>query len=221
MKAFKAINNYEFVLLKDRNTLLMQIHKPHSKYNDRSGVDKLCHGLLCFYFTIYMSDELQEVISKCQDKIQFRREQGDTLSFVIQKLPHSQKMSDEIVEKILEYLEYSKEIVLLKVIEFCRHHMDDPMPEIKKPLRSNIMVDNVSEWDANFIDIEQDVLFEILLASNEMGVKSLLDLSCAKVASMIKGKTPEEIQETFNIVDSFSPEEEARVREENKWCEES
>jgi hypothetical protein len=32
---------------------------------------------------------------------------------------------------------------------------------------------------------------------------------------------PEEIRSTFNITNDFSPEEEAQVREENKWCEEA
>lgn len=43
---------------------------------------------------------------------------------------------------------------------------------------------------------------------------------CASVAAMIKGKTPEEIRNTFNIKNDFTPEEEAKVREENRWCEE-
>jgi len=79
----------------------------------------------------------------------------------------------------------------------------------------------VSPWDANFVDLEQETLFELILAANYMDIKPLLDLTCAKVASMIKGKTPEQIRKAFNIVNDFSPEEEAKVREENKWCEES
>ena len=63
--------------------------------------------------------------------------------------------------------------------------------------------------------------FFAVQAANYMDIKSLLDLTCAKVASMIKGKTPEDIRKTFNIVNDFTPEEEAKVREENKWCEES
>ncbi|CAN0922876.1 SKP1-like protein 4 [Linum grandiflorum] len=38
------------------------------------------------------------------------------------------------------------------------------------------------------------------------------------VADMIKGKTPEEIRETFNIKNDFTPEEEAEVRRENQWA---
>lgn len=54
-----------------------------------------------------------------------------------------------------------------------------------------------------------------------MDIKPLLDLCCAKVASMIKGKTPEAIRKTFNIVNDFTPEEEAAIIAENKWAEES
>lgn len=95
------------------------------------------------------------------------------------------------------------------------------MPDIDKPLKSSNMKDVVPAWDAAFVEVEQDMLFELILAANYMDIKSLLDLTCAKVASMIKGKTPEDIRKTFNIVNDFTPEEEAKVREENKWCEES
>jgi hypothetical protein len=57
----------------------------------------------------------------------------------------------------------------------------------------------VPEWDAKFVDIEQETLFELILAANYMDVKSLLDLTCAKVASMIKGKTPEQIRKTASV----------------------
>jgi len=35
------------------------------------------------------------------------------------------------------------------------------------------------------------------------------DVGCKAVANMIKGKTPEEIRKHFNIVNDFTPEEEA------------
>jgi len=111
--------------------------------------------------------------------------------------------------------------VLQKVIEFCTHYREDPMNEIQKPLKSSIMSEVVQQWYADFVNVEQPILFELILAANYMDIKPLLDLTCAAVASMIKGKTPQEIRETFNITNDFSPEEEAQVREENRWCEEA
>ena len=93
-----------------------------------------------------------------------------------------------------------------------------PTPQ---PLTSADLSVLVSEWDAKFVSVEQELLFELILAANYMDIKPLLDLTCAKVASMIKGKTPEEIRRTFNIENDFTPDEENQVREENKWCEDS
>ena len=129
---------------------------------------------------------------------------------------------DDGKEKITEIpLPNVKSEVLKKVIEFCEHHLAEPMTEIEKPLKSQNMADVVQKWYADFVDLEQVLLFELILAANYMDIKPLLDLTCATVASMIKGKTPDEIRATFNITNDFSPEEEAQVREENKWCEEA
>jgi S-phase kinase-associated protein 1 len=114
-----------------------------------------------------------------------------------------------------------KASVLKKVVEYMRYHADNPAKEIEKPLKSANMAEVVSQWDADFVDVDQELLFELILAANYMDIKPLLDLCCAKVASMIKGKTPEQIRKTFNIVNDFTPEEEAAVIAENKWAEES
>jgi S-phase kinase-associated protein 1 len=112
--------------------------------------------------------------------------------------------------------------ILEKVVEWCKYHSNQQSEEIQKPLKSaNLQECGVSEWDCGFVDVEQEMLFEIILAANYLDIKALLDLTCAKVASMIKGKTPEEIRKQFNIVNDFTPEEEAQVREENKWCEDA
>ncbi|CAM9646931.1 unnamed protein product [Choristocarpus tenellus] len=110
---------------------------------------------------------------------------------------------------------------LCQVIEFCVHYKEDPMNDIEKPLKSANMHEVVQEWYAKFVEVPQETLFELILAANYMDIKPLLDLTCATVASMIKGKTAEEIRKTFNIVNDFTPEEEAQVREENKWCEDA
>ncbi|KAJ3364180.1 hypothetical protein AMAG_15409 [Allomyces macrogynus ATCC 38327] len=111
--------------------------------------------------------------------------------------------------------------VLKKVIEYCEHHKNDPMPpaeedELGDERRRS---DDIDEWDADYIDVEQELLFEIILAANYMDIKPLLDLGCKTVANMIKGKTTEEIRKTFNITCDFTAEEEEQIRRENEWAE--
>lgn len=50
-------------------------------------------------------------------------------------------------------------------------------------------------------------------------IKELINLSCAKIASMLQGKNSEEIHRVFNIVLDLTPEEEAKIKSENKWME--
>eukprot|EP00435_Cladocopium_sp_Y103_P043352 s755_g12.t1 len=86
-----------------------------------------------------------------------------------------------------------KTAILSKVIDYCKYHKDSPPEEIQKPLKSTNLVEcGVSEWDNEYVNIEQEVLFELILAANYLDIKSLLDLTCAKVASMIKGKNTED-----------------------------
>jgi len=108
---------------------------------------------------------------------------------------------------------------LAKVVEYLKYHAETPAKEIEKPLKSSNMAEVVSQWDAEYVEVEQELLFELILAANYMDIKPLLDLSCAKVASLIKGKTPEQIRKQFNIQNDFTPEEEEAVRAENKWAE--
>ncbi|KAL0490036.1 S-phase kinase-associated protein Skp1 [Acrasis kona] len=109
---------------------------------------------------------------------------------------------------------------LERVIEYCKHHHKNPAEEIEKPLKGKIE-DVISEWDKKFLEIEQSLLIELIMAANYLNIKDLLDLTCAKVASMMKGKSPEQIREMFGIENDFTPEEEAKIRDENRWCEEA
>eukprot|EP01035_Chromulina_nebulosa_P038176 gene38176-51557_t len=112
--------------------------------------------------------------------------------------------------------------ILSKVIEFLEHYNMEPMNEIEKPLKSANIGDVVQDYYANFIGgLHQEDLFELILAANYTDIKPLLSLTCATVASQIKGKSPEDIRRIFNIVNDFTPEEQAAVEAENRWCEEA
>merc|ERR1712230_187692 len=84
-------------------------------------------------------------------------------------------------------------------------------------LNTDVPIPNVNESVLKQVD--QEMLFEIILASNYLDIKPLLDVGCKTVANMIKGKSPEEIRKTFNITNDFTPEEEEQIRRENEWAE--
>ena len=111
--------------------------------------------------------------------------------------------------------------ILKKIKEYVEHYENTEPKEIERPLPSQNFKECVDEWDNNYIDVELDLIFELILGANYMDIKPLLELASAKVASIIKGKTTEEIRKTFGITNDFTPEEEQQIIEENKWCMEN
>ncbi|XP_030387507.1 S-phase kinase-associated protein 1 [Scaptodrosophila lebanonensis] len=109
--------------------------------------------------------------------------------------------------------------ILRKVLHWATFHKDDPeaAEEIENKEKRT---DDISSWDADFLKVDQGTLFELMLAADYLGIKGLLDVTCKTVANMIKGRSPQDIRETFAIPNDFSPAEEEQVRKENEWCEE-
>ncbi|KAL5380156.1 hypothetical protein DPSP01_007957 [Paraphaeosphaeria sporulosa] len=111
------------------------------------------------------------------------------------------------------------EAVMKKVLEWCEHHRKDPPASQDDDSDSRKKSTDIDEWDQKFMQVDQEMLFEIILAANYLDIKALLDVGCKTVANMIKGKSPDEIRKTFNIQNDFTPEEEDQIRRENEWAE--
>jgi S-phase kinase-associated protein 1 len=111
------------------------------------------------------------------------------------------------------------EAVMKKVLEWCEHHRKDPPASQDDDADSRKKSTDIDEWDQKFMQVDQEMLFEIILAANYLDIKALLDVGCKTVANMIKGKSPDEIRKTFNIQNDFTPEEEDQIRRENEWAE--
>ena len=106
--------------------------------------------------------------------------------------------------------------------EFLSHFNGEAPKEIEKPIQSNEMKNLTDEWSSNFIDkIPLEDLTNLTVAANYMGINSLLDLCCAKVATMCKDKNEDEILKMFKISETFSEEEKNKIKSENKWIEEN
>ncbi|KAH8269861.1 hypothetical protein KR018_008140, partial [Drosophila ironensis] len=107
-------------------------------------------------------------------------------------------------------------MILKKVLLWATHHKDDPQVA-EEDENNESRTDDISSWDADFLNVDQGTLFELILAANYLNIQGLLDVTCKTVANMIRGKTPQEIRDTFAIQNDFSPQEEEKVRMENEW----
>ena len=106
-----------------------------------------------------------------------------------------------------------------KVVEYLMYHLEHPLEPVKEEDLQR--ADNICEWDKKFCEIEHQFLDDLILAANFLELHDLLHLGCKPIANMLKGKTPDEIKKTFNILKPLSPEEEEKVRKENSWLEET
>ena len=105
--------------------------------------------------------------------------------------------------------------VLKKVIEWLIHWKDEEPKAIAKPLPSANLKDVTEEWNADFINVtELPTNYDIINAANYMDIKPLLELSCARVASLMKNKTVEQIREFFNIPIDMTEEDQKKMEDE-------
>ncbi|KAI3515235.1 hypothetical protein L1887_14032 [Cichorium endivia] len=85
-------------------------------------------------------------------------------------------------------------VIMAKVLEYCNKH------EYYDGAGNNLTaVEELKAFDTQYVNVHYETLFKLILASNELKIKGLLDLVSGKIADMIKGKEVEEIREMFNI----------------------
>ena len=100
--------------------------------------------------------------------------------------------------------------ILELVVNYLEHHNGKKPEEIAKPLRS-VKMDRIvaDQWDAVYINkMSKKTIYKVMLAANYMDLPSLLNLSCAKIATLIKGKSPEEIKAILDVDSDESQQEE-------------
>merc|ERR1711964_195922 len=87
--------------------------------------------------------------------------------------------------------------ILKLVVAYLKRHDGKVPAEVPKPIKATKMEKVVEDpKDAEFIDgLTKEDVFQVILAANYMDIKSLLHLGCAKIATLIKGKSPEEIKD--------------------------
>ena len=146
-------------------------------------------------------ESIEKDDNKFSGKINLISQEGD--SFEISK---SAVVLSNVIRVVIEGDNKETEIplnevstdVMKKIIDFMNYHENVEMPEISKPIQHTNIKYLTTVWDADFINVENELLFKLLTVSNYLDIKPLLNLCCAKIATMIKGKTREQIKTIFH-----------------------
>ncbi|CCA69662.1 probable negative regulator sulfur controller-3 [Serendipita indica DSM 11827] len=92
---------------------------------------------------------------------------------------------------------------VLGMLQYCKEHRSDPLvPDNGFPLvpSPTPLPSPFSEWDTKWIrELEQNMLFELILAAHYSKMKPLVELGCTVVADLVKGKTPQEVRDLFRV----------------------
>ncbi|KAJ2625628.1 hypothetical protein GGI26_000428 [Coemansia sp. RSA 1358] len=103
--------------------------------------------------------------------------------------------------------------VLAKVIEYCSYHKDDArvLSTVPGIVGSHTVVD---AWDRRFTSVDDDMLLAVLVAADYLSIQPLVELGCTVIAKIIRNMSVEDIRARFGIVDDFTDDQRAQVREE-------
>jgi hypothetical protein len=108
--------------------------------------------------------------------------------------PIKLEIGKDVFDKVKEFLEIFNKIGKIEIPE--------PLPDKKnfeEILKKKEYVD--------FINVDFEMVFELINAGALLELELLHDLSCAKVAHFMKGKSPEEVNQFFTIECQLTNEE--------------
>ncbi len=96
------------------------------------------------------------------------------------------------------------------IIRYIEHHIrfpvyvDDAEDTKRRKLLANQKRHFLGKFDQQLMEeIGLEKLYDVLNAVNYLDLKGLLDAGCMHIANTIKGKTPDELVETFGVRDIF------------------
>lgn len=121
-----------------------------------------------------------------------------------------------LVKNGKEKSEAASDMIVSKVADWINFHVNRIPPKIRKPIRSVNFIkllkdcelpnkrppltDDEINWYNIYVDMSPGHIFELIQAANYLGMTQnetrggLLHFGCSKIATLIKGKSPDEIQ---------------------------
>ena len=120
------------------------------------------------------------------------------------------------VDKEMRLLVQSTRVAMMKLLEYtrCMKHMDNSGASDEEK------AEFVAEYKKSMEPQDQlPLLFQTMTAANQVGCTTLLDELCKHVAEMIAQRTPNEIEDYFNIKKDATWEEEQELLATHKWID--
>lgn len=126
-----------------------------------------------------------------------------------------------VYSSIPYFLERIPASIMRYCVEYLQHHNGIKPEEIPSPVRSINMKQIVKDpWDATFMDqfgrdnSGKKAVFEIIMASNFLGINDLVHLACAKIATCIKSLSQKEINAIIEEEEKYRREQ-MRLEQQN------
>jgi len=160
------------------------------------------------------------LVSKEKKKYKISKQAKNLSDMLKAQLDGYDDSEDDKIELPIEY-EGSVIDIFIKYVEYHKDNKPDDIPQpLDKPFNEYIC-----KWDQDFIsehlvinnnEKNHEMLQKVCEISHYFDCKWLFNLTCAKIGSMIKDKSPEEIRTLFDIKDDRSEEQKKQDEEELK-----
>lgn len=99
---------------------------------------------------------------------------------------------------VIPLLNISSDILTL-ILQWSEFHQNDQLVEIDEINNNNNII---PIWDYNFLNMNSDVIFELLNASNYLNIKKLSDYIYKIIVNRIACMKEKELKEVFNDFDA-------------------
>nr|GEW11811.1 S-phase kinase-associated protein 1-like, SKP1/BTB/POZ domain protein [Tanacetum cinerariifolium] len=159
--------------------------------------------------------EVDETVALQSQVIMHMIEDGCVLSVI--PVPN---VTSKILRMVIEYLKKHAKTPKKKdmvTVDGLRKVIKEDLKLNEEDLKVNEEDEALKAFDAEFVQVEQGTLFELIRAANYLNIRTLMKLTCQTVTDMIRGKTVQQIRYHFNIKNDLTPEEEEKIRLENAW----
>nr|AIG62999.1 SLF-interacting SKP1-like protein 1 [Solanum habrochaites] len=114
---------------------------------------------------------------------------------------------------------------LTKVIEYLNKHITKDEDEDEneaddkgKAVETGGEEDDLKEFDEQFVSVDWEELFDIIMAANYLNIHELMELCCQSAADRLKNKSVRAVREMLKITNDLTEEEEKEIINDAPWA---